>query len=108
MVCRNVIFLFVVCFTSGCGYSVSEVKKQGNNIIQAIEKYEEDNGTLPNSLNDLTPKYMNTIPTPRWGNKEWKYHNKNGTEYGLNVSKGKHEYPIIFYESSSASWGYDH
>ncbi|MBT6321900.1 MAG: hypothetical protein HOJ31_06910 [Anaerolineae bacterium] len=41
---------------------IDEGKKQGDNIVNAIEKYYENEGDYPESLADLLPNYLDEIP----------------------------------------------
>lgn len=41
---------------------IAEGKKQGDNIVNAIEKYYENEGDYPETLGDLLPNYLDEIP----------------------------------------------
>lgn len=38
-----------------------------NNIIIAVEQFKEDNKRYPDTLEQLSPKYLSAIPRGRWG-----------------------------------------
>jgi len=58
----------------------------GRVIIQAIEASNSRHGKYPESLSDLVPEFLESIPKPGWGIDKWEYglsHFNKG--YGLSV-----------------------
>jgi len=39
---------------------------QGNEIVQALEKYKENNGEYPDKLQILVPELLSSLPTPNY------------------------------------------
>jgi hypothetical protein len=60
--------------------SLRETAQRGDLIIAALEKYRADHGQYPPSLKHLSPKYIDKIPSPTWGLREWIY---EGDERGF-------------------------
>jgi hypothetical protein len=58
---------------------VNEGIETGNLIIQALEKYFMDKGVYPQSLNELIPEYLPSMPCTLSGNK-FGYHQNNTAE----------------------------
>ncbi|HXT57234.1 MAG TPA: hypothetical protein VN699_01315 [Pirellulales bacterium] len=55
--------LFVVV-----NYSVQRTIAMGNaeRLIQACERYREDNGAYPEHLGELVPRYLNSVPRAKY------------------------------------------
>jgi hypothetical protein len=45
---------------------IAHAKASAPRIIQACEQYHNDNGTYPEKLSDLVPRYLNSIPTAKY------------------------------------------
>ncbi len=68
--------VLVLIFATGCKWSDSKVRQsqsRGNLVVAALESYMQDNGQYPPSLESLVPKYLETIPQPVAGDREWIY-----------------------------------
>lgn len=95
----------VIEYYSWTHSKVDKSINEGNKIIVAIELYQRDNGSLPDNLNDLTPKYISSIPEPYVPPYKWEYKIIDDTIFNLTVSwEG---YPICFYRSDEQEWRRD-
>ena len=92
--------------TIGCGRDWTPAKIQqskaiGNKILDAIDQYHADNGSFPERLEDLVPKYLKEVKPPTAGTREWQYGRSDGTGWfetgepdcSLSFSRGRHHYP---------------
>ena len=73
----------------GCSdkQQIAETEQRGNRIVDALETFRSDNGHYPQSLLELSPKYLSDIPSPIWGLRKWEYQvNKGQFELGVNES----------------------
>ena len=66
---------------AGCedGWTPSEQtadQASGDQLVSAIERYAEDHGDVPASLNELVPKYVPAIEPPTVRNGQWEYRKK--------------------------------
>jgi len=77
----------------------------GNEIVEALQVYFEDNGQYPVSLEGLVPKYLKEIKKPLWGDSEWEY---EGSPAQLKVGYESHGelYPMMIYNPDHG-WIYD-
>ena len=77
----KIVKLFVVLFVMGLLIywltnrmaALPETIKRGNVILQSLEQYKADLGHYPSTLTDLCPKYLEKIPLPVWGLRQWRY-----------------------------------
>jgi hypothetical protein len=60
--------------------------RAGDEIVDALEGYRATEGRYPQSLEELIPKYLSSIPAARWGLKTWQY-SANGNEFSLQVNE---------------------
>jgi len=58
-----------------------------SSIKSALSLYMSSNGYLPESLNQLTPRYLRRMPTDPWG-RDFKYEKLNERECAI-ISAGK-------------------
>ena len=84
--------------------SVLQTKINGYSIIVALEKYKNDNGKYPSSLDLLVPDYLQGIRPPMMGPKEWIYYeDSDGQVFYIraetNLSEG-----ALDYESDMGFW----
>lgn len=82
-------------FLCSCDRS-SEFKAQaqkGQPIIQAIESYQKENGRLPSSLNELSPKFI--APITDLPNSA--AHKFNGWDYSLVTNDTRVSYNLKYY-----------
>ncbi len=69
-------------------YRIDETKKTGNEIVKALDAYYTENNQYPDSLDDLTPKYLAEVSPPVWGLKRWKYYGLQN-EFYLRVDESE-------------------
>lgn len=96
----------------GCGNwssgAVAESQRRGNEIIAAIEDFQRDIGEYPEDLQQLVPKYLQSMKPPTAGSRAWGYGvYKNGGEFNLWFDGPSTYDPICVYSSSSRDWFYD-
>lgn len=53
--------------------NINESHHRGNQVAKALENYCADNGTYPQKLHELVPRYIDAIPSPVAGNGVWDY-----------------------------------
>lgn len=50
---------------------INQTTDRGNSIMDAVRSYRFDNGSFPDSLDHLTPAYLDEIPPPLVGSGRW-------------------------------------
>jgi len=87
-------------------YYEDKNEKIGQEIIDAVAKYEIENGELPSDLDDIQPKYIKQIPKTAW-NGEFRYrtpvYQNDSDNYELRGGVGAGWYFFEYY-SKSNSW----
>lgn len=60
----SVAILVLYIFTSGCERinAIAVNKMRGGAIVDALYSYKQDNGSFPNKLSLLVPKYLDVVP----------------------------------------------
>lgn len=87
-----------------------KTRSLGDGIVSSLEAYEETHGVFPRTLDELTPKYLPTVPRPIYGSGEWSYRRdgQSGSEREFCLSfHAVGGYPTIFYESRTGKWAVD-
>ena len=64
-------------------------EKRGNPVVGALKLYRADHGRYPQSLQELSPRYLDSIPPPSWGLKTWIYAAEKGG-FDLRVHESIH------------------
>lgn len=85
----------VIGFAGGIAVSKIQInlsKKTAEPIIAALEEYKENTGSYPESLKELTPLYIDRIPTSQmaWFDEPY-YYKKEGNNYELSFRSGNEE-----------------
>ena len=77
----------------------------GNEIVEALQTYYDDNKRYPISLDELVPKYLKEIKEPLWGDSGWEY---GGSPSLLKVGYKSYDalYPMMIYNQEHG-WIYD-
>jgi len=86
--------------------NLEKTKIAGDKIIRAIRDYHERQGRYPKTLDSLVPEFIDSIPSPKWGLRRWRYVVKENY-FELSVSANKGDYPILFYDTEWEEWYYD-
>jgi len=87
---------------------VRESQRRGDRIAEALLKYKEKNNVFPPSLDSLVPTYIESIPNPVAGNKEWRYETLEGGQRAWLVFEGnRREQPSCWYDFRSGEWYLD-
>lgn len=73
----------------------------------ALKQFEKDNGKYPESLQDLTPRYLQTISPPAWGLGRWIYTvNPDGFDLRVNetIYTGDGDSMYLRYDERESKW----
>lgn len=66
--------------------------RQADKVIQALEAYKKDSAVYPETLEELVPKYLSSIPNPKMGKgQNNKFYYDRGFEFSLESRRGKIE-----------------
>jgi hypothetical protein len=87
-------------------------EERGNAIVAAIERYRTRVGRFPDSLSAVRPYELQSIPTPTWGDKRWRYQlfagdastSSKGPLFELRVCTNDSCYPVLYFNSSVRRW----
>lgn len=77
-------------------------------VITALEAYRRHEGSYPESLEELRPKYLASLPRPGWGTNDWRYSREltSGT-FELGVRLQRNHYRGYYYRSFWRDWYID-
>ena len=94
-----------------CRWNNKMIKESINNgdlIILKIKLFYEKNGRYPRQLTELFPEYIDALPLPSAGAKQWNYGAEKGDEFRLGFSMPRdstwHGYPSCQYDSRFGKW----
>ena len=78
-------------------------------LIAAINHYIADHAAPPSSLSDLTPQYLDQIPTPTVGSRTWIYRLDpsgipNDPGFSLSVESTGPDYRAFYYIPTKDKW----
>jgi hypothetical protein len=86
---------------------VAETKRRGDIVRHALERYRERTGKFPTDLQSLSPEYLQAVPRPTVGAKEWKYATyQTNTDYLLSVAIRYESEPEL-HADPTGEWTYD-
>ena len=84
---------------------VAESKQRGDIVCEAVKAYRAKIGKYPFQLSDLQPDFLQEIPQPTAGAKQWGYTVvDDGADYWLYVVGS--EWGPILDRKSDGKWGY--
>lgn len=97
------------------------VQAQGDSVVAAIERFRSVLGQPPRTLEELTPTYLVTVPSPPWGTRAWRFTRWIGDsvlpqegstgslvpDYTLAGSSGAMSDSIFYYSSRLKKWALD-
>jgi len=87
------------------------VPRAGAPLVEAIARYAAEHGAPPETLGELAPIYIASIPDPGWGTRQWEYsRDAESPRYALAVRRGPRSHERCFYANSEEErrgWGYD-
>jgi hypothetical protein len=86
-----IVLLFVAAVTAMIVLetrSLRTTKSLGNEIINAIESFRAATGRYPQSLGELTPRFIPRILDPAWGLQTWQYSSTRDT-FSLRVNESE-------------------
>ena len=72
--------------------AIGDSQAKGERIMDAIAAYVAAEGEPPASLDALVPDYLEHVPMPSAGNRQWSYWRKED-DCGLAFGCGEHFYP---------------
>jgi len=90
--------------------AIAASKQIGDEILNAIERYCDATGHVPDSLELLVPDYLEAVKPPVAGRRKWRYAAK-GDDCCLWFGRGDYDYPnygIWLSSRSHLGWTYDH
>jgi hypothetical protein len=103
-----VLFIFIASSMPISGVIINNQMKSsiknGNIIVQAIERFNLENQRYPNSLPELVPKYLDNIPRTKmfWKGEDYNYYLENdkiNLEFRYNGVIG-----IMYYDFKKGNW----
>ena len=78
-------------------------------IVRAIEGYHSEKGAFPETLEDLTPKYLPFVYPAKWGETGWIYETKD-EDFTLTVGYKSEQHgflnPSFEYSSKNKAWDF--
>lgn len=80
------------------------VRRQGDAINRALEKYKLDHGSYPDSLKVLVPDYLESISKPRVFGRQLRLQLSSRAKWQYRLSDGGNEY--VLWISNSSEFGY--
>ena len=83
--------------------NLAEAVLSGIYIVEGLEKYQDDFGAIPDSLNELVPKYITRVHEPKWGEK-WKYYPSEDKKSYILELKCKYSNDYLNYDSEFDRW----
>lgn len=86
---------------------LQETRLRGVAVIEALNRYRQDHGAYPTTLEALRPQYLESIPQPTAGEGRWRYDRMAADEYRLACWMNTTAYPRIWYTSRSSTWEVD-
>lgn len=91
-------------FFKGVNLQFERNKENANRIIKALEQYKIKNGSYPNHLLKLKPKYLKSVPNEWFGiiPKEFTFEIEHEKVYSLTLKMGNK--PIEIWYSSMPQW----
>lgn len=80
--------------------------ERGREIVKALEEFEQRNGRLPSSLEELVPTFVPAIRPPLVGNSGWIYQTIPAGRFLLEFSESS-GYPSCWYSTAQKEWHAD-
>jgi len=86
---------------------VQITERSGKELQKALDRFRDETGLYPTSLDMLTPKFLPKIPHPSVGEKRWEYKTyKEGTAYVISVQISSISEPLL-QATSTSGWMLD-
>jgi hypothetical protein len=77
-------------------------------LITALDAYHTDHGRFPDTLAELAPGYLTTVPAPNKHFGTWGYEiDPGGVEYGFRFGDRTSSEPSYRYDSETRTWSGD-
>ena len=75
---------------------VRMTKRSGEELRNALDRFRDETGLYPASLDLLRPKFLQKIPLPSVGEKRWNYKTfEEGTAYVISVEISSIDEPLL-------------
>jgi hypothetical protein len=108
---RVLAFVSLSCILAACyvwpDAQVVETKRRGDIVRHALGRYRERSGKFPKTLQSLSPEYLQTIPQPTVGKREWVYETfVSDSAYLLSVAI-RSDYEPELHAGTTGDWSYD-
>ena len=107
-VARLLLGVLIGSCVAGCGdYEAAKINEaRGNEIVQALEEYNRVNGSYPETLDALTPRFLPSLPKAR--SAQWHYETKKDRRHFLlGFTDGGDYDPVGWYDSEQPFWAVD-
>jgi len=107
---RFLALAILVSFLCACSRQSTDAEVQatirvGDTIVAALKNYKENNQVYPESLDDLVPKYLASVPLAARG-EEWGYSSfDRGLEFSLSYDWGGND--VAIFTNGGAGWAID-
>ncbi|MEO8377052.1 MAG: hypothetical protein ABI579_05215 [Candidatus Sumerlaeota bacterium] len=102
LVCFSPVLLLYLWDTSEPRYFKAQKGSpfpEGAAIREALKAYRADMGSYPNQLAALVPRFIEAVPSPKWGGDRWSYRPEKPDDYTLSVSREADGRPTYFIHS---------
>lgn len=86
--------------------AIETTKERGNAIVAALEAHREGAGRYPDSLPQLVPTLLDSVPSPVWGD-AWSYHTFDEGTYAEFYVRATDGGLTLRYDFSGRRWGLD-
>lgn len=96
---------------------LEESKNRGAPIVAALGAYHAEQGTYPETLDELVPRHLAGIEPPTWGLERWTYRRYTPADvstaddtdddvvfFQLSVAANESGYPVLYYDLAAARW----
>jgi hypothetical protein len=96
------------------GWTEGNIKRSistGDRLIANLYLFHERNGKFPNELTELIPDYIDSLPLPSAGGKQWEYSPREGNRFflwfGMPRNSTWNGYPSCLFDSRKGKWYVD-
>jgi type II secretory pathway pseudopilin PulG len=96
---------------------LEQSKERGARIVQALSSYHAEQGTYPETLDELVPEHIGAVEPPSWGLERWTYRRYTPADvsasdgaphdvvyFQLSVAANESGYPVLFYDLAASRW----
>ena len=97
---------------------LEESKEIGAELVDALYRYQAEQGAFPDDLDRLVPGYVASVRPPVWGLERWRYRRYTAAEvapehaaadsareyFQLSVAAAESGYPVLYYDITARRW----